>query len=221
MGNKSDWFENKTVIDISPVISEDIGVFPGDERFSRKVSMSTQAGDHLTLSSISTTLHVGAHTDGPNHYGKTNESIEAVGLSPYMGRCQVVQVQVPAGERIRCEHVSHVNWSAPRVLFKTGSFPDPKQWNSDFNALSPELIESLVEKGVQLVGIDTPSVDLESDKELLSHTAIFKNNLRILEGVVLNHVSPGVYYLLALPLPIKGGDASPVRAVLLQENLQC
>ncbi len=36
-----------------------------------------------------------------------------------------------------------------------------------------------------------------------------------LEGVVLSHVTPGEYTLIALPLPLADADASPVRAVLV------
>jgi arylformamidase len=38
--------------------------------------------------------------------------------------------------------------------------------------------------------------------------------MRVLEGLVLDHVPPGDYELIALPLPLAGLDASPVRAIL-------
>jgi kynurenine formamidase len=65
------------------------------------------------------------------------------------------------------------------------------------------------------VGIDTPSIDLFDDKKLLAHTAVARGDLAVLEGLVLDGVAPGAYTLIALPLPIEGADASPVRAVLL------
>ena len=49
--------------------------------------------------------------------------------------------------------------TASRVLFNTGSFPDPDLWNYDFNALSAELVDRLASQHVVLVGIDTPSID--------------------------------------------------------------
>jgi arylformamidase len=68
---------------------------------------------------------------------------------------------------------------------------------------------------VTLVGIDTPSADLFSDKQLLSHQVLLERDLAILEGIVLDAVSPGQYTLIALPLKLEGADASPVRAALL------
>jgi arylformamidase len=103
---------------------------------------------------------------------------------------------------------------APRVLLATGTYPDPSFFNEDFAALSPELIDALAGKGVRLVGVDTPSVDRFSSKDLPSHLACLRHDIAILEGIVLREVPEGVYELVALPLKLSGFDASPVRAVL-------
>jgi arylformamidase len=104
---------------------------------------------------------------------------------------------------------------APRVLIDTGSFPDPDHWNSDFCSFSPELLEWLAGQGVKLVGIDTPSVDPEDSKALEAHQMLWKHDFAVLEGLLLKDVPEGIYTLVAPPLPIVGGDASPVRALLL------
>lgn len=211
--------ENAELIDISPLISPKIAVFPGDTPFSRELLMNCQEGeDHLTLSSIKTTVHLGAHTDAPNHYHKKGESIDQRELSFYLGKAQVIEVHIEKGTRIVPKDLN-VEIKAPRVLFKTSSFPDPNKWRDDFNALSRELILFLKEKGVILVGIDTPSVDLSTDKNLESHLTIYENNMAILEGIVLDKVEDGIYQLISLPLKLKEADASPVRAVLLKERL--
>lgn len=202
--------------DISPVITKELAVFPGDVAFRRDVSMAFPK-DHLTLSSVTTTLHLGAHADSSSHYHASGKGVEARPLERYLGRCQVIEVKLPRGARILPAHFSDPV-SAPRVLFKTLSFPDPNFWNDDFNSLSPELIHFLADKGVQLVGLDTPSVDPCDSKQLESHQALFARDLAVLEGLILKHVSPGLYSLIALPLPLKDADASPVRAILLEEN---
>lgn len=200
--------------DISPVIHERIAVFPGDTAFSRNVLMSFDGGSHLDLSTINTTVHLGAHADAPSHYHKDGKSMEQRDLMLYMGPCQVITVRPGKKERIQKEHVT-IDIRAPRVLFRTDSFPDPDQWTDDFNSLSPELIDWLSGLGVRLVGIDTPSVDPSDSKNLPSHKALYQNDMAVLEGVVLSEVPDGIYNLIALPLKIKGADASPVRAILL------
>ena len=209
---------NLKIFDISPEISPSIAVFPGDTQFSRSELMSTKKGEHLTLSSINTTVHLGAHTDAPNHYHKDGVGIASRDLSLYIGDCQVIEVNLEKNTRITPNDFKS-EITAPRVLFKTNSFPDPNKWNSEFNALSSELVTFLAEKKVRLIGIDTPSVDLADDKELESHLAIYKNDMAILEGIVLTDIEPGNYKLIAPPLKIKEADASPVRAVLIQGNL--
>lgn len=204
------------VIDITPVISSRLAVFPGDQAFSQQVSMDMHHGDNLTLSSIQTTVHLGAHTDAPNHYSVSGSSMEKRSLNYYLGTAQVITIPCRMGARIASQDLANIKIQAPRVLFKTGSFPDPNHWNSDFMSLSAELIEYLAKHQVKLVGIDTPSIDLAEDKVLQSHHAVAKYDMAILEGIVLDQVADGIYQLVALPLPIEGADASPVRAILLK-----
>ena len=207
------------IIDISPTLSARVAVWTGDTPFSRTVNLSIAGGDNIDLSEIRSTVHVGAHTDAPSHYVAGGATIEARPLSRYCGECLVVTVAVGRGARIRpAELPASVRDAARlpgRVLLHTETFPDPDAFTTDFAALSPELVDHLADRGVLLVGIDTPSVDLYDDTVLLSHAAIARRDLSILEGVVLTGVQDGLYTLVALPLKIEGADASPVRAVLL------
>ncbi len=201
-------------IDISPVVGPETAVWPGDRKFSRDVSLDTLKGNHLTLSSITTTVHIGAHTDAPNHYEASDRGIESVDVSKYAGPCQVVEVKKAPSSRIVPVDLRGFEVRAPRVLFKTGSFPNPNHFNTDFVTLSGELIEWLAGQGVCLVGIDTPSIDLFDSKDLPSHLATLKTGVAVLEGIVLADVKEGLYELSAVPLKIQGADASPVRALL-------
>ena len=210
-------------IDISPVISHQTAVFPGDKAFSRHVVMDMVRGDHLTLSDIATTVHIGAHVDAPNHYARDGVGIDARPLDLYVGSCQVIRVSFDGRHgraksnedlRIRPGDLRGEKITAPRVLFATDTFPDPNKWRDDFAALSPELVDDLADRGVRLIGIDTPSIDPSDSKALESHNAVAKRDMAILEGIVLTHVEPGLYTLIALPLRLQGVDASPVRAVL-------
>ena len=205
-------------IDISPQISEKMAVFPGDVSYKRKVHMSVESGDHIGLSSFESTLHLGAHADAPSHYSNNQKGIDGIDLAPYMGLAQVISVKLERAQRIQLFHIENIEIVAKRVLFSTGSFPDPDNWNPDFNSLSSELIEHLSSKGVILVGIDTPSVDPAESKELESHQALLKTDMRVLEGLVLQKAPEGLYQLLALPLALENADASPVRAILLPQN---
>jgi len=202
------------LIDISPPIHPGISVWPGDTPFSQRWLCRMDQGSNLDLSTVETTLHLGAHADGPSHYALGRPGIGERPLERYYGPCEVVWVDVERGQRVLPRHLPGPA-RAPRVLLRTGTFPDPDHWNTDFASLSPELVEQLADQGVVLVGLDTPSVDLYDDKVLLSHQALARRDMANLEGLVLDHVEPGLYTLIALPLRIPGADASPVRAALM------
>ncbi len=209
-------------IDISPLISEKIGVFPGDVPFRRSVGLDFDRGDQLSLSSIQTTLHLGAHADAPNHYSPQGQGIESRSLSLYMGKCLVLHALPGSGrvsrERLHEKWRATIQWPAARILVRTDSFPDPNHWNPDFHSLDPQLVREWAKDGVRLVGIDTPSVDPETSVNLETHQVLAEYDMAVLEGLDLSLVNEGLYSLMALPLRLKGADASPVRAVLFRDS---
>ena len=205
--------------DITPPITDSLKAWPGDTPPSRELMSELADGASVTLSTLRTTVHIGAHADAPSHYGLNAPSIDEVSLESYLGPCRVVRVDVPRGSRVSVDDwltAAKVSQSAraPRVLFATGTFPDPSIFNEDFAALAPDLIDHLNGDGVRLVGIDTPSIDLFSSKDLPAHHRCLRHDFAILEGLVLSRVPAGLYELIALPLKLVGFDGSPVRAVL-------
>lgn len=203
-----------TLLDISPLVSPRIGVWPDDVPYRSKKTARLADGDGIDLGDLHTTYHVGAHTDAPQHYRLGGRDAAKLPLDAYHGPCQVVEVRAKRGQRFGLADLVQAP-TAPRVLFKTDTFPDPEHWNNDFAAPAPELIDHLGAKGVLLVGFDTPSTDLFESKGLPSHQMLFKHGMMNLEGLVLAHVKPGHYTLMALPLRLEDADASPVRAVLV------
>jgi arylformamidase len=201
------------IYDLTPPVSPRLQVWPGDTPPSREVLCDLKRGATITLSTLHSTVHVGAHADAPSHYGAEAPAIHQRDLDYYLGPCQLIRVAVPRGSCISCA-VLRTPILAERVLFATGTYPNPEHFNEDFAALSPELVEALHDQGVKLIGIDTPSVDPFDSKDLLAHKTFLKHDMAILEGLVLHHVPDGVYELIALPLKLVGFDASPVRAVL-------
>lgn len=203
----------RRIIDISPRITPDLAVFPGDTTPRRELLMDMRRGDPLTLSTLRSTVHLGAHIDGPNHYGTDAPAVDSIPLQRCIGTCRVVHVDVGGSARLTAGDISDPI-DESRILLRTNSFPDPTQWTGDFAALSPQLVDDLHDRGVVLVGVDTPSVDTADSKDLPAHHRFLAHDMTILEGLVLTDVPPGRYELIALPLALVGFDASPVRAVL-------
>lgn len=200
--------------DLSPIITPSLAVFPGDTPPSREVLLDMQRGDALTLSTLRTTVHVGTHVDGANHYGKGAPGVDAIPLDRMIGPAHIITVRARRGVRFTHTDLASQSIEHPRVLLRTGTHPDPNHFNPDFSAPDPSLIDWLADRGVNLIGVDTPSVDASDSKDLPSHGRSLARDVTILEGLRLEAVPDGVYELIALPLKLAGFDASPVRAVV-------
>lgn len=208
--------------DITPPISPSLAVWPGDTPPSRQVLCDMKQGANITLSTLHGTVHLGAHADGPNHYGTDAPAIDQRSLDYYIGSCRVVSVPTALGTLVSMEAFDAALERGPlpvatlpaRVLIATGSYPDPNHFNEDFAGLDPLLIDALSARGVRTIGTDAPSVDLFSSKDLPAHHRFLANDMAILEGLLLQEVPEGDYELIALPLKLVGFDASPVRAIL-------
>jgi arylformamidase len=201
------------IYDLSPPLSADLAVWPGDTPLSREVLCDLFKGDNITLSTMRATVHLGSHADAPSHYGRDDASIEKRSLDYYLGPCEVVHVPAKPGSLIEPEHLPSVI-RQPRLLLATGTGQFTLPFCEDFAALSPTTVDWLHERGVRLVGVDTPSVDPFSSKSLAAHQRFRRHDMAILEGLVLADVPAGIYELIALPLSLVGFDASPVRAIL-------
>lgn len=202
------------LIDITPPIEPGVTkVWPGDIAPTRHVLCRIAAGATVDLSTLRSTVHLGAHADGPCHYGDGARGIDEQPIDLYWGRCEIVRVATPRGRRVSIDDLPRTPTES-RVLISTGTFDGFETFNEDFAGLEPTLVDHLHEHGVRLVGTDAPSVDLFDDKELLSHHRFLANDMAILEGLALGDVPEGRYELVALPLRLVGFDGSPVRAVL-------
>lgn len=203
---------DRRIWDITQRLRADLPVWPGDTAFEHKQTWAMDDGSPVNVSKLTLSTHSGTHADAPLHYDPAGEDSAAADLAIYCGECLVVDAR-DSGASIEVGDLPHLH-SADRVLFRTyDSFPHDA-WDADFTAIAPETIRWLAVQGVKLVGIDTPSLDPQNSKTMDAHHAVLAADMRILEGLMLDDVPAGRYELIALPLPIAGADASPVRAIL-------
>jgi arylformamidase len=200
--------------DISPAIGPGFPVFPGDTPFALRWTWSIGPDCPVNVSELVMSPHTGSHADAPLHYDADGTAIADVALELYLGPCRVVHA-LDAGPLVEPHHVgAALDGIPPRVLIRTAQRACVDAWDPAFAAIAPATIDCLHAHGVRLVGIDTPSLDPADSKTLDSHQRVRSHGMAILEGIVLDDVPAGDYELIALPLKIRGGDASPVRAVL-------
>ncbi|MEE8586245.1 MAG: arylformamidase [Acidobacteriota bacterium] len=203
--------------DISPLLAPAIAVWPGDAPFQRSQSLSISQGASVNLSSMSLSLHTGAHADAPSHFDDQGATIEDVDLEAYIGPARLVTVE--AQETVSAQDLRPVLEDRPqRLLVRCNPDFDPRRFPPRFVHFSPEAAQAIGQAGARLVGLDAPSVDFVDSQELPCHHIFQRHGTAILENLLLKGVPDGEYELIALPLRIAGGDASPVRAVLRRSN---
>jgi arylformamidase len=202
------------LIDISPPLRVGMGVFPGDAVFQTAPTFTMGPNCPVNVAEIAMSTHCGAHADAPLHYDPNGASIDQLDLADFIGPARVIDAR---GENPLCsfEEISAaLDGAPPRLLFRLMERIDPMVWPTGFRALAPDAVERLALRGIRLIGVDVPSVDPETSKELPSHMVCRAHDIRIVENLVLANVAPGDYELIALPLKLAGLDAAPVRAVL-------
>lgn len=202
--------------DISQTLRPGLPVWPGDTPFSAAPRWIIGAGGSpVNVAALTSTTHAGTHADAPLHYDQGGLDAAGLALDPYLGSCRLIDVR-GAGSVVGRDFLAKRLGDAPppRILLRTFEAFPRDVWPTTFTAVAAETIAWLGSLGVRLIGVDSPSLDPEDSKSLDAHHAVRAADMRILEGLVLDAPPPGDYELIALPLPLAGLDASPVRAVL-------
>jgi kynurenine formamidase len=167
--------------------------------------------------------HAGTHADAPRHFLDDGKTLEHVDLRQCVGPALVVDVSHAApGSLITVADLDQqaaAIGAGSRVLFYTGwdahaGLPD---YRTSFPRISRPLAAWLVERGVWLVGVETPSVAAVHDRQELAdvHRILLRGGVVIVECLTNLRLLPAEVFFIALPLKIQGGDGSPVRAVAM------
>jgi len=171
-------------------------------------------GDPNNSSALNMSVHSGTHIDAPFHFVADGNTIDQFPVERFIGPALVYAVE--AERYITKEHVAGIRLDgATRVLFKTrnSALLHKQEYDPDFVAFSVEAAQSLVELGVELVGLDYLSV-AHADEQVPVHRAFLDHGVVLLEGIDLSEVAPGRYELMCLPIPLGDSDGAPCRAVL-------
>ena len=211
-----------TIYDISLTISPSLPIWPGDPNLELELIESMEKGSLYNATRISSCVHIGTHIDAPRHFLKDGRTVEQIPLEVLIGPCYVAQL--PDGiEAITSEVLdrTEITSEMKRVLFGTRNShywaKGESKFQTDFVAITEDGAEWLVERGIQLVGIDYLSI-APYGESIPTHTVFLKTGVVILEGLNLSNIMRGFYDLYCLPLKIADSDGAPARAILIQSK---
>ena len=222
------------IYDLSPEISEEMDVYKNRLEKRPKITVTRTLKEGANESKLDIFVHTGSHVDAPYHVLKNGETIDNVDLHKFMGKCIVLDLTKTKSTKIK----DFLDTENPKdfpvnsitkndliksklniqkddiVLLKTKNKAD-KKFNFNFTYLEKTGAEYLVSKRVKAVGIDNLGIE-RSQPNHETHKILLSKNILIFEGLDLSKVKQGKYFFHGLPLKIRKGDGSPVRAILVE-----
>jgi kynurenine formamidase len=202
-------------------ISESIPNFPGSPS-PQFISWSSIKDDGYNLELLFLSSHTGTHLDAPFHFEKKGAKIHQIPVTRLVGIALLIKIKKVKDQAItkkdllefERKHGKIQNFAS--IIFFT-------DWQKNLNkkfyftnnpGLSKSATDYLVSKKINLVGIDSPSIDIGIDKSFTAHKILAKNNILIVENLSnLEKIPTLEFNFIILPLKLKGATGSPVRAI--------
>lgn len=232
-----------TWVDLSYAFDSTTIYWPTAEPFRLEVvsAQRTPAGYYYAANNLALAEHGGTHLDAPVHFAEGRHTTDQIPLGQLMGPAVVVDVSRAAADtadfRVSREMLTaweRVNGPVPPgavVLVRTGwgsRWPDRARYlgtartgaaavaELHFPGIDSAAARWLVERRVDAVGIDTPSIDYGQSTTFDTHQILFAADIPAFENVAhLDRLPAAGAYVIALPMKIAGGSGGPLRIVAL------
>lgn len=180
--------------------------YPGDPKPQREILASMEKGDLYNLTAFSMCAHNGSHVDAPRHFLQNGKAVDELALSKTVGMSYVAawdgELDADGAQKILAKATRAGKEAAKRILLKGNV------------TVMPDAAEVFAQALIDLLGVESQSVG-DINAPMAAHLALLSKEVVLLEGICLNEVREGVYFLCAQPLKLAGCDGAPARAVLV------
>ena len=176
-------------------------VYPGDPIPEKQTVYSTGAGDLYNLTSFAMCAHNGTHVDAPFHFLHNGKTVDQMDLTHFVGACFVARHEGDVTGADAEEILKKVD-GAERILIAGKA------------TVTAEAAEVFATGNIKLLGNEGQTVGPE-DAPMQVHLILLCAGIALLEGIVLDKVPEGRYFLNAAPLNLGGADGAPCRAYLI------
>lgn len=210
-------------IDLTLTISESIPSFPGSPK-PQFIVWSDLKEDGYNLELLFLSSHTGTHLDAPYHFVKNGIKIDQIPLIRLVGKGILIKItksnnsSITKSDIVLFEKKYGKIPNNSSIFFFTGWQKNLKKDNyfTENPGLATSAANYLSSKKINLVGIDSPSIDLGKNESFNVHHILSKNNILIVENLTnLNKISSIQFDFIILPLKLKDATGSPVRAIAL------
>jgi kynurenine formamidase len=210
-------------LDLTLEISDNLPSFPGSPR-PRFISWATNKDDGYNLELIFLSSHSGTHIDAPFHFVEKGIKIDKIPLRRLVTNAILFKIKKRANEVITKQDIVEFENKYGKLqpnstlIFATGWHKNllKKYYFTKNPGVSISAAKYLIQKRINLVGIDSPSIDSGSDSRFLAHHQFLNKGILVLENLCNLEKISGIHFkLVVLPLKLKGATGSPVRAIAL------
>ena len=213
------------IIDLTLTVSDEIPTFPGSPQPSF-IPWENVKEDGYNLELLFLSTHTGTHMDAPYHFLEKGAKIHEISLKKLVSEAILIKSKKKGGESItktdiqkfEKKHGKIASFSS--VIFYTGWQRNlqKKYYFTKNPGLSVSAAKYLASKKINLVGIDSPSIDLGTDSKFSVHQIFAKKGILIVENLAnLEKIKSSKFHLVVLPLKLKNATGSPVRAIAFVE----
>ena len=180
------------------------GVYPGDPKPEKQTLCAISDGELYNLTAFSMCAHNGTHIAAPFHFLPEGKTVEQMPLETFVGDCFVARCQgdLTASD---AEAVLEKAGGAERILIAGPA------------TVTAEAAKVFASGSLLLLGCEGQTVGPE-EAPMEVHLILLRRGIALLEGILLENVPEGRYFLSAAPLNLAGADGAPCRAYLIDRN---
>ena len=213
------------IVDLTLSVSDKIPTFPGSPQPSF-IPWENVKEDGYNLELLFLSTHTGTHMDAPYHFLEKGAKIHEISLKKLVSEAVLIKSKKKGSESItktdiqkfEKKHGKIAGFSS--VIFYTGWQRNlqKKYYFTKNPGLSVSAAKYIASKKINLVGIDSPSIDLGKDSKFSVHQIFAKKGILIVENLAnLEKIKSSKFHLVVLPLKLKNATGSPVRAIAFVE----
>ena len=156
--------------------------------------------------------------DAPSHFAAGKPAIDMISAGRFVSPAVLIKIAKKAGESISRDELSKEGIKkGDSVVIATGW---EKHYGKNYMSKNPGLskgaAEYLVEKKINAVAIDGPSIDPGHDAKFTVHNVLLPAGVLVIENLCSVHkIKEKRFTLFAAPLKMAGATGSPVRALAI------
>ena len=211
------------ILDLTREISTDTKVFPGSP-LPKFITWNKMEIHNYHSEVVFMSTHTGTHMDAPSHFVTGVSSIDQIPINRFISRAILVKISKTSDELITAGEIE----ASKIKILEGNSVVFSTSWENEvdndyyFNhspGLSEDAAEYLIDKRVNAVCIDSPSIDRGSDINFPVHKLLLSKEILIVENLCnLSKIDNQNFTLIMMPLKLSGASGSPIRAIAISEN---